>query len=178
MTGTGATASTTAGTNGSVATPPHTWPACLPALCNDDVHSTSDCAPRFLCTPDRVHDKPFGVMHGLDIVLGITCEQQHDPQTGGKCLIESVVLIGAAKNEIAGKGTVGECRRFTNQLSGVVGPRQCHAAESAGIGDRGGQAGIRSYRRLHDGVLNPQQLAHRRAGTHWDGPLSGARGAG
>ncbi len=63
MTGTGATASTTAGTNGSVATPPHHMPAGLPALRNDDVRSTSDRAPRFLGIPDRVHDKPSGVMH-------------------------------------------------------------------------------------------------------------------
>ncbi len=153
-------------------------PASLPALRNDDVHSTSDCAPRFLGTPDRVHHKPSGVVHRVDIAVGIACEEQHDPQTSGKRLIESVALIGAAENEIAGKGPVGERCRFANQVSGVIGPRQRHAAESAGIGDRGGQAGIRSYRRLDDRVLDPQQLAHRRVGTHWDGPLSGARGAG
>ena len=125
-----------------------------------------------------MHHKPPGVVHWVDIAFGISCEEQHDPQTRGKCLIESVALIGAAKNEIAGKGPVGERCRFANRGSGVVGPRQRHAAESAGIGDRGGQAGIRSYRRLDDRVLNPQQLAHRRVGTHWDGPLSSVRGAG
>jgi hypothetical protein len=41
----------------------------------------------------------------------------------------------------------------------------------AGIRGRGGQAWIRRYRRLGDRVLNPQQLAHPRAGTHWDGPF-------
>jgi hypothetical protein len=90
----------------------------------------------------------------------------------------TAVLIRAAKNEIAGKRPVGECCRFTNQVSGVIGPCQCHAAESAGIGDRGGQARIGRYRRLDDRVLDPKQFAHRRVGTHWDGPISGVRDAG
>jgi hypothetical protein len=117
-------------------------------------------------------------MHRVDIARGIACEEQHDPQTSGKCLIESTVLIRAAENKIAGKWPVRERCRFTNQLSGVVGPCQRHAAESANIGDRGGQAGVRGYRRLDERVLNPKQLAHRRGCTHWDDPLSGTGGAG
>ena len=87
------------------------------------------------------------------------------------------MLIGE-QDEVAGKGPVGEGCGFANHVSGVIGPRQSQAAEAAGVRDRGGEAGICSQGRLDDRVVNPQQLAYRRVGIHWDGPLSGARGAG
>ena len=107
-------------------------PAGLPTLRNDDVHSTSDCAPRFLGAADRVHDKPSGVMHQLDVALGIAEDERHDPQTSRKGLIDSMVLIGG-ENEVAAKRTIGQRCRFTNQISGIVGPPQPHGAEAAGI---------------------------------------------
>jgi hypothetical protein len=177
MTGTGATAS------------PYRWdkrercyatphvPPGLPALRNDDVHPISGCAPRFLRAADRVHKKPSGVMHQVDIAVGIAPDERHDPQTRREGLIDSTALI-LEEDEVAGKRPVGEDCRFANHLAGVIGPRQSQAAEAAGIGDRGGQAGICRQRRQDDRVFYPQQLAHRRVGTHWDGALSGARGAG
>jgi len=54
-------------------------PAGLPALRDDDVRATCDCTPRFLGGPDRLHDKPSGVMHRVDIALGIAQEERHDP---------------------------------------------------------------------------------------------------
>jgi hypothetical protein len=65
------------------------------------------------------------------------------------------VLIGG-ENEVAGKRPVGEGCRFTNHVSGVVGPRQSQAAEAARIRDRGRQARICSHRRLHDRVVDPR----------------------
>jgi hypothetical protein len=61
----------------------------LPALRNDDVHSTSDCAPGFLGAADRVHNNPSGVMHQVDVALGIAEDERHDPQAGRKGLIDS-----------------------------------------------------------------------------------------
>ena len=141
MTGTGATASTTAGTSGSVATPLQTCPPASHPCATIDVHSTPDRAPRFLDAADRVHDKPSGVMHLVDVAAGIAPEERHDPQTRRKCLIDSMVLI-RGENEVAGKGPVGEGCRFPNHVSGIIGPPQPQGAEAAGIRDRGGQAGI------------------------------------
>ena len=70
MTGTGATASTTAGTKRERRHATPDVAAGLPALRDDDVHPTSDCAPGFLGAADRVHDKPSGVMHRVDVAAG------------------------------------------------------------------------------------------------------------
>ena len=56
ITGTGGAASTTAGTNGSVATLLQTYHAGLPALRDDHVDTRRDCAPRLLGAADREHD--------------------------------------------------------------------------------------------------------------------------
>ena len=113
----------------------HTTPdvtAGLPTLRNDDVRSRSDCASGFLGAADRMHDKPVGVVHQVDVAAGIAEDEGHDPQAGGKGLIDSTVLIGG-ENEVAGKRPVGEACRCTNHIFGVVGPRQSQAAEAAGI---------------------------------------------
>ena len=60
----------------------------LPALGDDDVHSTSDCATGPLGGADGMHDKPSGVMHRVDVALGIAKDERHDPQAGGKGLID------------------------------------------------------------------------------------------
>ncbi len=104
----------------------------LPTLRNDNVYSTSDNSPRFLDAADRVHDEPSSVMHQLDIVLGVAPEERHDPQSSGKGLIDSMVLI-EGKNEIAGKRPVGKGCRFPNHGSGIVGPPQPQSAEAACI---------------------------------------------
>jgi hypothetical protein len=108
-------------------------PAGLPALRDNDVHSTPDCAQCFFGASDRVHDKPSGVMHRVDVALGIAPDERHDPETSGKGLIDATALIRTAENEVAGKRPVGEGRRFTNHVSGVIGPRQPKAAEGAGV---------------------------------------------
>jgi hypothetical protein len=107
-------------------------PAGLPTLRHDDVHATSDCAPRFLDTADRVHDKPSAVMHQLDIVLGLAPEERHDPQSSVEGLIDSMVLI-EGENEVAGERPVGKGRRFPNYGCGIVGPPQPQGAEAACI---------------------------------------------
>src|ERR1700722_7283212 len=98
-------------------------PAGLPALRYDYVRSACGRAPRFLGAPDRVHDEPSGVMQRLDTAIRVAQQERHYPQTSGKGLIESTLLIGG-ENEIARKGPAGERCRFTNQLSRVVGPPQ------------------------------------------------------
>jgi hypothetical protein len=121
-------------------------PARLPALRNDDVHSTCDCAAGFLGAADRVQNKPCGVMHHVDIALGTAPEERHDPQTGRKSLVDPTVLV-RGENEVAAKRSIGQCCRFANHIAGVIGPPEPHGAERAGIRDRGGQPGVCSQRR-------------------------------
>ena len=66
-----------------------------------------------------------------------------------------MVLI-EGKNEIAGKRAVSVGCRFPDHVSGIIGPPQPQSAKAAGVGDRGGQAGIRRYRRLDDRKVDPQ----------------------
>jgi hypothetical protein len=104
----------------------------LPALRNDDVHTSADCAPGFLGAADRMHQERSGVMHLLDVAAGVAEEERHAAQAGSKRLIDSMVLIGA-EHEVAGKRPVGECCRFTDHNPCVLRPRQPQAAEAAGI---------------------------------------------
>jgi hypothetical protein len=79
-----------------------------------------------------MHNKPSGVMHQVDIDVGIAKDERHDPQASGNGLIDSTVLI-RGESEVATKRTIGQRCRLTNQVSGVVGPPQPHDAEGAGI---------------------------------------------
>ena len=71
-------------------------------------------------------------MHRVDIAIGIAQQKRDDPQTSGKRLIESTVLI-RGESEVAAKRTIGQRRRFTDHIPGVVGPPQPDRAEGAGI---------------------------------------------
>jgi len=42
---------------------------------------------------DRMHKKPSGVVHRVDVALGIAKDERHDPQASRECLIDSTVLI-------------------------------------------------------------------------------------
>jgi hypothetical protein len=137
----------------------------LPALRDDYIHPTPDRAPGLLGAAHRMQHKPSGVVHGVDIALGIAPEERDDPQAGRKRLIDSMVLV-RGENEVASKRAIGQRRRFTNQIARVVSPPEPHRAEAAGVGDRGGKAGICSQRRRNDREVDPQQLAQRRAGAH------------
>jgi len=68
----------------------------------------------------------------VDIAVGIAQEERHDPQTSGKGLIDSMVLI-RSENKIAGKRPVGERCGVTDPISGVISPPQRHAAERARV---------------------------------------------
>jgi hypothetical protein len=79
-----------------------------------------------------MHDEPSGVVHQVDVALGIPEYERHDPQAGRKGLIDSTVLI-RIESEVAAKRTIGQRCRFTDQISGIVDPPQPHGAEGAGI---------------------------------------------
>ena len=118
ITGTGATASTTAGISGRVATVPHTCPPAFPALRDDHVRAGCDGPPCFLGSADRVHDNAPGVVDLLDVAAGITPEKRDDPQAGLKGLVKPTVVI-FGENEVAAERPRGQRRRLTNDRAGV-----------------------------------------------------------
>src|SRR5689334_18572895 len=162
ITGTGATASTTADTSGRVATVPHTWPPASPALGDDDVYAGGDGSPRLLRAADGEQDDSPGIVDGLDVLTGISPDERDDPQAGLEGLVEAAMVV-FAQDEVAAERPRGPRRRITGDGSDVLRPGERHHAERAGVGDRGGQAGDRRHGRLDDGVLDAEQLAHRRA---------------
>ncbi len=104
----------------------------LPALRDDHVHATSDCAPGLLGAADRVHDEPSGVVHHLDVALWIALEERDDPQARRKSLIDATVLI-RVQREVAAKRTIGQRRRFTDHSSRVIHPPQLRGTKRASI---------------------------------------------
>ena len=140
ITGTGVTASTTAGTNGSVATLPQTCPPAFPALRDDHVHAGRDCPPGLLGAADRGHDDSPGGVHRLDVAVRISPEKRDDPQAGVKGLVKATVVI-FGENEVAAERRVVSAAVSRTTRSASSDQRQHHHAERAGIRDRRGQPG-------------------------------------
>ena len=161
ITGTGATASTTAGTNGSVATVPHTCPPASQPCATTTFYAGRDRPPCLLGAPDRVHDDSPGGVHRLDVVAGIPRHKRDDPQAGLEGLVETAVMI-FGENEIAAERPRGQRRRLTNDGSGVSGPRERQHAERAGSRDRRSQPGNGGHGCLDNRSFNPEHLAYRR----------------
>ena len=112
-------------------------PARLPTLGDDHIHPNRDGPLRLVSTADGVHNNPAGVVDGRHIVSRIGPHERHDPQSSVEGLIKSTVVV-RGQDEVAPKRPIGESCRFTDYISGVVGPRQRHHAEAARVGDRGG----------------------------------------
>ena len=118
ITGTGATASTTAGTSGRVATVTPHVAAGFPALRDDHVHPRRDGPPCFLGRADRVQDNAPGVVDLLDVAAGIAHKKRDDSQAGLQGLVKTVVLV-FGEHEVAAKRPCGERRRLPDHGSDV-----------------------------------------------------------
>ena len=161
ITGTGATASTTAGTSGSVATVPHTCPPASQPCATITSTPDADRPPGLLGGADRVQDDSPGVVHALDVAAGIPHMNETIRNPAVQGLVQATVVI-FGENEVAAERPRGQRRRLTNDRSDVIGPRQRQHAERAGIRDRRGQLGNRGHGCLDDRLLDPEQLAYRR----------------
>jgi hypothetical protein len=140
---------------------PHV-PAGLQSLRDDNVRPGRDRPPGLLGVADRVQDNSAGVVHALDVGAWISPEKRDDPQAGLEGLVKATVPV-LGEDKVAAERPRGECRCVAHGRSDVRRPGQRNHAERAGIGDRRGQPGNLSDRRLDDRLVNPKQLAYRRA---------------
>ena len=165
-TGTGATASTTAGTSARVAVRAADVAAGLPALGDDDVGAGLGGAHRFGDAADAHHQEGAGVVDAPGERRGIAPEQRDD----GHALVEHRLdLLGDVEGEhdIGDEGPVGRLAQAPDPGARLFAAPagEAERAEAAGVRDRGGERrpGGAADRGLDHGDVDSEPFAERRA---------------